>query len=210
MISARMNPRSMSLWILPAACGALVPFSIVQARLSCLAGSEERHQTEQVVDLDDQPVEPAGRDAVVVAKGAGLVLGQAGELRFDLARKRDRAAILAGGVGEDRLHHRPGRRDLRLVDVGDVEHRFQAEQEQLARQRYLGRVGRKRARRTVGLERRRPGYRVRSAAGLAWGWRAPRGPAVRSVSPASQGRQAPFRSRRSRCRAADPACPRRA
>ena len=36
MVSARMKPRSMSEWILPAACGALVPLRIVHARHSSL------------------------------------------------------------------------------------------------------------------------------------------------------------------------------
>ena len=36
MTSARMKPRSKSLWILPAACGAFVPFVIVHARTSGL------------------------------------------------------------------------------------------------------------------------------------------------------------------------------
>ena len=34
IVSARMKPRSMSEWILPAACGAFVPFLIVHARHS--------------------------------------------------------------------------------------------------------------------------------------------------------------------------------
>ena len=34
MISARMNPRSKSVWMIPAACGALVPRRIVHARHS--------------------------------------------------------------------------------------------------------------------------------------------------------------------------------
>ena len=36
MTSARMKPRSKSEWILPAACGAYVPFLIVHARHSSL------------------------------------------------------------------------------------------------------------------------------------------------------------------------------
>ena len=36
MVSARIKPRSMSEWIFPAACGALVPFLIVHARHSSL------------------------------------------------------------------------------------------------------------------------------------------------------------------------------
>ena len=34
IVSARMKPRSMSEWILPAACGAFVPYLIVHARHS--------------------------------------------------------------------------------------------------------------------------------------------------------------------------------
>ena len=42
MTSARMKPRSMSEWILPAAWGALVPFLMVQARHSFLTyGKDE-------------------------------------------------------------------------------------------------------------------------------------------------------------------------
>ena len=36
MVSARMKPRSISEWILPAACGALVPLRMVHARHSSL------------------------------------------------------------------------------------------------------------------------------------------------------------------------------
>ena len=32
MVSARMKPRSKSVWMTPAACGALVPAVMVQAR----------------------------------------------------------------------------------------------------------------------------------------------------------------------------------
>ena len=62
MISARMKPRSMSLWILPAACGALVPLFDRPGADFFLAGGQERHQPEQVVGLDDELVEAAPLD----------------------------------------------------------------------------------------------------------------------------------------------------
>jgi hypothetical protein len=34
MVWARMKPRSKSVWMTPAACGALAPFATVQARVS--------------------------------------------------------------------------------------------------------------------------------------------------------------------------------
>jgi hypothetical protein len=34
MVWARMKPRSKSVWMTPAACGALVPLRMVQARVS--------------------------------------------------------------------------------------------------------------------------------------------------------------------------------
>ena len=88
MTSARIKPRSKSEWILPAACGALVPFSMVQARTSCSPGGQVAHQAEQIVADLDQAVKTGLMQTQLGQEHLLLLCVHACDILFELCTDR--------------------------------------------------------------------------------------------------------------------------
>ena len=105
MTSALMKPFSKSVWMTPAACGALAPLWIVQARDSFGPGGQVGLQAEGVEADAGELVE-----ARLVLAGRGQQLG--GVLRVEVDQLR-----LDLGVEEDGLRGRDQRGELGLAGL---------------------------------------------------------------------------------------------
>ena len=202
MVSARMKPFSKSVWMAPAAFGALVPRSHRPGPRLLGADGEEGDQVEHAVALADQRVEAGLLRGPSCFQELGALLGLEGrQLRLDLGRDDDAAGALRLGP----LLHLAGEgvaADGGLVDVADVEHRLGGQQLQLAR-RPRSSSGVSLARR-AGLPALHQLQRLVDQGDLrAWPpcrrlW--PSWPADRGGAPGCRGRRASARSRPSRRR----------
>jgi hypothetical protein len=114
-----MKPRSKSVWITPAACGAFEPAFTGHARIS-LGPRCRRTGTPAGVDGPGEAVE-RGLFEPVVGEHLRLVVGvQLGEFALDLGADRDDLGARRLGVGADFLRELALAQHVALVHVGDV------------------------------------------------------------------------------------------
>ena len=141
MISARMKPRSMSPWIFPAACGAFVPFRSSRPGF-LLTGGQERHQAQ--ANRRPRRRGRRGRCARSRARArkaaASASVRPANSASILPLRTTARPPSSSATRRDARSTCRIGFLDLRLVDVGDVEHRLPGQQERVGGHLSLERV----------------------------------------------------------------------
>ena len=135
MTLARMKPRSKSLWILPAACGALVPLRMVHARHSPLAVGQEGDQAQQVVAGGDEVVQTTGFNAHFSQEKPSFPRGSSRRYPPRSWRRWECSVrpLLGGACGHQRdilvvfdaLHQ------VVLAHVAGVQHRLSAQQAHL-------------------------------------------------------------------------------
>ena len=129
MTSARMKPRSKSVWMTPAHCGAFAAGPERPGPGLLLARGEERAQAEQVVGGVDEP----GQRALAQARGASsisapLVGVELGRLGLELHAHADDLG-LAAELGDDRGDDLVDAVEVVLAHVDHGQHRLVGEQE---------------------------------------------------------------------------------
>ena len=129
MTSALMNPFWKSVWMTPAASGAVAPLRIVQARDSLGPAGQVRLQPERLEPDPGELVEAALVLAHRLQQLERLVVGQLDELHLDLGveEHRLRGRDERGQLGAQRVVG-----ELVLVEVEHVEERLGGQQVQLA------------------------------------------------------------------------------
>ncbi len=98
MTSARMKPRSKSVWIAPAACGAVAPTRTVQARTSFGPAVKIGLQAQQPVGAADHAVQSRLAQAELGQEFAALGLVQLRDLRLDGRAHRHHHRPVRGGA----------------------------------------------------------------------------------------------------------------
>ena len=100
MVSARMKPRSKSLWISPAACGPLAPFLDGPGARFLGADGEEGDEVEQVVAGADDAREAGLVETHFLEEDEPLVHVHRHEVGLDRGRDDDRIGALGLGLLE--------------------------------------------------------------------------------------------------------------
>ena len=127
--SARMKPFSKSVWMTPAACGAVSP-DVDRPRADLLrADGEVRLQAQQPVAGVDDAVEARLVQPQVGEEHRLVVAVEIGDLGFQRRADRDHRRALGRRVLLDRREHRVVVEAV-LGDVGDVHRRLHREQEE--------------------------------------------------------------------------------
>ena len=104
-----MKPFCRSVWISPAASGAVAPRRTVQARHFVRPDGEEGLQAQQVVGQADHAVQAGFFDAVFLQESRGVLGRQLGNIHLQLALQRHHLAVLVGIVdAAGRSALRPG------------------------------------------------------------------------------------------------------
>ncbi len=152
---ARMKPRSMSEWIVPAAsCARRAALDRPRAAL-VLARRQEGDEPEQLVGRADHAVEARLGEPQVLAEGLRVLRRQLGHLGLDRGRDRaDSEPGLARVLLEARALEPRGRlADLLLTEVGDEQHRLAGQERVAAQPRLLVLRELELAQRPLGFER---------------------------------------------------------
>ena len=131
MTSARMKPRSKSVWITPAACGAVDPALHRPRPHFLFAGGEIGLQPQQFVGAADHAVQARLIEPQVLEELGAVFVFQLRDLRLDGRAHRDHDGAFL-------LRPRPHGVEVRIVgesgfiDVGDVHDGLERQQVQLA------------------------------------------------------------------------------